>query len=373
MSFNYRDRSSLTHFQRDGLVALANLADGHVRRAPVASERPIIQSLQEIYNLSLGYDVLDLEEKFVASYLGLSRQKIPHDATPLVFFSASEAIAVAARVMAEHQESCAVLEPTFDIIPMLLKSTGVPVAPFEEVLLHDPEELAKRVSRCSAIFVTLPNNPTGLVLDEDAFRRLCDMCARTKKSLIIDACFRLYAPPAYFNYYQILTDSGIDWMVIEDTGKIWAANGLKAGILTCSDKLAAAGSRAFHDLVLSVSPFILTLLWQLSERGGTRAIHEMKDLIENNRAIVHSLLSDSAVFVTDKDKTQLPLENVYYDTGRFPDQAALIDLLRDRGLAVLGSEGFYWSSGAHRPFIRLALSRDEETVRQGARVLATVQ
>lgn len=372
MRFMRRGGATLTHIERRGLKTLVNLADGHVRRKPVVSERPLLESLQDIYALGLQYDPVELEDKFVNSYLALSGQKLPSEAQRFVFFSASEVINVVSRVLAECKESCAVLEPTFDNIPMIIESAGVPVYPFGQSLLHNPEALLKEIDQSTALFVVLPNNPTGLVLSEDEFRKLCDLCAKAGKGLIVDACLRLYVPSAHFNYYKILSESGVDWMVIEDTGKVWATNDLKAGVLVCSDKYASGADKAFHDLVLSISPFVLALLWQLSERGGSQAIEEIQDLIHSNREILKLALQDSDIFSCDDD-TLLPMMNIFYDKTRYPNQQELLAALRKKGLAVLGSEGFYWSSTEHKPFLRLALSRDEETIRQGVSLLATFQ
>jgi len=373
MLFVRRSPTTLTHVERRGLRTTVNLADGHVWRGPTAAEQPILHELQDVYKTSFKYDPVELEHKFVTSYLALSGQKLPEGAQPLVFFSASEAIDVAARVLAKHGESCAVLEPTFDNIPMLLASSGVPVYPFKEALLDDIDALAREIDKVTALFVTLPNNPTGLVLSKNDFRRLCDLCAKKGKSLIVDACFRLFVPSAHFNYYEVLDNSGVDWMVVEDTGKVWATNDLKAGILVCSEKYAAEGSKAFHDLVLSISPFVLALLWQLSERGGAQAVKEVYQIIRSNRALIRSSIAESVVFRPNTAEALLPVENVFYDKTRFPNQPALIKLLEGLGLGVVGSEGFYWAGGKHEPFLRLALSRDRKTIRRGANILAQLQ
>jgi DNA-binding transcriptional MocR family regulator len=162
-------------------------------------------------------------------------------------------------------------------------------------------------------------------------------------------------------------------MQIEDTGKNWANNGLKAGVLVCSDRYAPTASKAFHELVLSISPFVLTLLWQLSERGGVQAIKEIQDLIDRNRSLVRLTLEDSSVFTPSMVRSSMPVETVFYDHDHFPDQSRMLDDLRSRGLGVVGSNDFYWSSTQHAPFLRLALSRNEAVVRQGADVLASFQ
>lgn len=361
------ERPTVTRFAREGQDSLINLAEAYAYRDPVPAERAVLSSLQAVYDASVGANVRSLEVRLVKDFLGLSCQAVPRSSEPFVLFSASEAILIVAKILAQRQMSCAVLEPTLDIVPSLITSAGVRMSAYSESLLRNPEEIPASVNT-DALYMVLPNNPTGFWLDRPLFERVVRACQSANMTLIIDASFRAFEPRACFDYYEVLEAAGTDYLVIEDTGKLWATNGIKAGILVASEHYVVPARELSDDLVLNISPFTLMLLSRLASDAGAEAIADIRQLTQKNRGIVRQTLRGSHVFSV-AEESMIPVDRIFYDKSVFPDQQRLLLDLRERGLTVVGSESLYWAGSEHKPFLRIALSRNSEYLRQGIEIL----
>lgn len=365
-----RDQLTLTHFERKGLSSILNLADGHVRRKPTPSELKVMGNLQSIYEKSLTTNPVKLESILVENHLTVCGQVKPKDVNPLVFFSGSEALGVIGEALAVDCKTAAVVEPTFDNIPHLIYAAGVNVTPFSEDLMNSPAKLKNIIRTFHSLVLTLPNNPSGITVSRETLSEIAKLCATHNTALVIDASFRAYSTDQ-FDYYEVLTSTrDLDWMMLEDSGKLWAANDLKAGILMCSARFFPKASELFHDLILSISPFVLALLSQLAEHAGKEAVGEIIDHIQTNRSLVREGLKGHSLFEVDTTSSQLSVERLFYDEKVYPDQLKLLEHLALKGLALTGSEGYFWAGSEHKPFVRLALARDKSSVEHAVTILS---
>lgn len=365
-----RDQLTLTHFERKAFSSMLNLADGHVRRKPTSAEATVMNNLQSIYEKSLTIDPVKLESILVENHLTVCGQVKPKETTPLVFFSGSEALGVIGQALAVDCKTAAVVEPTFDNIPHLIYAAGVNVTPFSEDLMNSPAELENIIKKFHALVLTLPNNPSGITVSRETLSEIAKLCALRNTALVIDASFRAYGTDQ-FDYYEVLTSTqNLDWMVLEDSGKLWAANDLKAGILMCSTRFFPKASELFHDLILSISPFVLMLLGELAKQAGKQAVGEIIEHIQVNRRLVREGLAEHSLFEVDTTPSQLSVERLFYDDKVYPDQRVLLEQLASKGLALTGSEGYYWAGSKHKPFVRLALARDKSSVEHAVSVLS---
>jgi len=365
-----RDQLTLTHFERKAFAAMLNLADGHVRRQPTPAEAVIMGNLQSIYEESLKRDPIELESRLVENQLSVCGQVMPEAITPLVFFSGSEALGVIGETLAVDCKTAAVVEPTFDNIPHLIYAAGVNVTPFPEELMNNVAGLEDIIKKFHSLVLTLPNNPSGISVSRETLATIAKKCVRHNTALVIDASFRAYGNDK-FDFYEVLTDTkGLDWMMLEDTGKLWAANDLKAGILMCSERFFPKASELFHDLILSISPFVLMLLGTLAEEAGKEAVEEIIDHIQANRQVVREGLQGSSLFQPDVTPSRLSVERLFYDEKAYPDQRELLDYFANKGVALTGSEGYYWAGSKHKPFVRLALARNKDSVERAVAILA---
>ncbi|MER6329677.1 aminotransferase class I/II-fold pyridoxal phosphate-dependent enzyme [Streptomyces sp. NPDC001034] len=362
------DRRNLTSMETDALIGGLNVSDGHPRMPLTASQRAIVDSLPVLFDEAEKRVFEEIEAEAQRAFLhGIGQRQAPVGTGRLVScYSSSVAMDITARALAHRTGTIALVHPTFDNIPDLLKGRGLSLFPLTEAEFEGGEpELPDEVG---AVFVTTPNNPTGWVLAEDGLRRLAAFCARTGRVLAMDTCFRAQDKRAQYDTYAILNESGAQWVVIEDTGKLWPTLELKAGFLAWGEHTDLPLLEYFSDVLLSVSPLVLLMLTRFAqdaERGGYAELH---DLVARNRRALAEVLDGGPVTLTDPDARISVARVTLPDDG--PDAVALYDELVRRGTHVLPCGPFHWDrpeDGVRQ--VRLALARSGEDVVRAARML----
>lgn len=361
-------RQNLTSMETDALLDGLNVSDGHPRMPLTDTQRAIVNGLPTLFDEAEKRVFEEVEVEAQRAFLqGIGQAHAPVATGRLVScYSSSVAMDITARALRDRTDTVALVHPTFDNIPDLLKGRGLTLLPVTEAELEQGEpELPDEVG---AVFITTPNNPTGWVLPEDGLRRLAAYCARTGRVLAMDTCFRAQDVRSQYDTYEILRDSGVEWVVIEDTGKLWPTLELKAGFLAWGENTDLALLEYFSDVLLSVSPLVLLMITKFAqdaERGGYAHLH---GLISRNRRVLAGILDGGPVTLTDPDarisvaRVSLPVDG--------PDAAALYAELARTGTHVLPCGPFHWarqSDGLHR--VRLALARPEEDVVRAGRHL----
>ncbi|MFF1300176.1 MULTISPECIES: aminotransferase class I/II-fold pyridoxal phosphate-dependent enzyme [unclassified Streptomyces] len=74
----------------------------------------------------------------------------------------------------------------------MLLGWGHQLVPLEEKALTEGE--IPELQRLDSVFLTVPNNPTGTTIGADALRQIAVTCAHRGIPLILDTCFRGFAP-----------------------------------------------------------------------------------------------------------------------------------------------------------------------------------
>ncbi|MGW1167374.1 aminotransferase class I/II-fold pyridoxal phosphate-dependent enzyme [Streptomyces sp. NPDC002550] len=361
-------RRNLTSMETDALVGGLNVSDGHPRMPLTESQRAIVDSLPDLFDEAEKRVFEEIEAEAQQAFLhGMGQRQAPIGTGRLVScYSSSVAMDITARALAHRTGTVALVHPTFDNIPDLLKGRGLTLLPLPEAELDRGEpDLPDEVG---AVFVTTPNNPTGWVLAEDGLRRLAAFCARTNRVLAMDTCFRAQDTRAQYDTYAILRDSGAEWVVIEDTGKLWPTLELKAGFLAWGENTDLPLLEYFSDVLLSVSPLVLLMLTKFAqdaERGGYADLH---GLIARNRRALTEVLDGGPVTLTDPDARISVARVTLPDDG--PDAVALYEELVQRGTHILPCGPFHWDRpGDGVRQVRLALARSGEDVIRAARTL----
>ena len=257
------DLLTSTEYERESLGEVINLSDGHARQPLTVTQQAIVDRSPEIFRYAHRVSQFHLESAFVRAFLHLAGE--PQVFPPERYFlsySSSSAIGMIALYCQRHQKSVALIEPIFDNIPNTLKAAGVPLEVLPEEMLRaaDLTDVLQQIA-ADVVWIVCPNNPTGHVLSEAVFDSLVEGCERLGKTLVVDFCFRFYAPDlATWSQYERLQRSGVSFITIEDTGKTWATQDMKIGMLVCSDDLHDEFYHRHDDLLLNVSPFHLALL-----------------------------------------------------------------------------------------------------------------
>jgi aspartate/methionine/tyrosine aminotransferase len=345
-----------------------NLTDGHPRMHLTKSQRSIVGELPVIFHDATRRSFSEIEVEAHASFFNSLGQCSAPVATGRIVstYSSTVALDIVARVIKGRTDDVLLLHPTFDNIADLFRGRGFQLHPITEDCLD--EDSWAFPPRVGAMVLVSPNNPTGWVLDRLRLQRVAERCAHAGAVLILDASFRGQDIRAQYDAYQVLDESDVEWILIEDTGKLWPVNELKSGFLAWSKHLRLDIVRAFSEVLLSVSPVVLLLIARLAVDGTAGGYDAMRAALRSNRAILSAVFSPTELRLTDPTseisvaRVTLPIHG--------PDADCLYHDLVRRGIHTLPCRPFHWAypQEASR-MLRLSISRPPSMVNRAAREL----
>ncbi len=366
---------SLTSFEVVGLNSEFNFSDGHAYHAPPRELAGVYANLQDVWAAAAASSIPDAEHGFKSALAELIQSPTLEDHQHFsVLPTASNSIDILAAWLHMHGKRTGLLEPAFDNLPLMLRRRDIELHPIKERDLLDFGELERKIDKLGldALFVILPNNPTGFALNEWNFRSLCELCERKGVTLVVDKTFRLYAQEV-FDDYAIMQASGVEFVVIEDTGKTWPTLDLKVSLLVYKDTIASEMRMLYEEIFLCSSNFVLVLLSRLLEQTARHGLSQVvhKQAIERLGLVRDALASSPLAVVPNRHKTVLPL--AWIDcTGTGKSDLEVVAYLRQYGLAVLPGRNFYWNSPMENTgFIRISLMRPTMMFYNGLKALKT--
>lgn len=351
---------NLTQYEHLGIAREFNLADGHAHQFQDPAQQRIIRRLPLLFAESGTRPQRDLEREFRRRFYGLAGQSsaVGRPYT-LLCHSASTSIDLVAAFLSGRGMPVGLLRPCFDNLPGILRRRGAVLQPVAEPELTGPGlERLLGPGGPGALFLTLPNNPTGFELGEREFTQLAERCAATGTILVIDWTFRFFGNYERWDQYAVLDRSGASYLCIEDTGKTWPTLDMKCSILAASEDLYGALYELHNDLLLNVSPFVLHLVTRYLEDSGRRGLEATaRRLIRDNRAVLRRALEGTVLAAAEADRT-ISVEWARIDS---PALTALdvVGLLGSAGVGILPGDHFHWDDPtAGSRFVRFALARD---------------
>lgn len=369
-----RIERSLTSLEAEALSSPGkelNLTDGHPRGRLTAAQRAIAETIPAMFDEAFERPFADIERCAHTAFYGCMGQFAAPIGTGRVLstYSSTIALDIIARVLAERISEVAVLHPTFDNIADLFRARGLRLRPISEEQIdtgswHPPTDVG-------AVVVVAPNNPTGWILQSESLRRLATACARSGQVLVVDSSFRGQDPRAHYDTYQVLEETGVEWAMVEDTGKLWSVSELKAGFLSWSAGSTLRFVKAFDEVMLSVSAVILLLITKMADDAKAGGFDEMRTGLDANRGLLAKILADTPMELTDPD-SRISVARVTLPAGG-PDAHDTYRVLVERRIHTLPCSRFYWARPADGDRqLRLSLSRPAGTVEGAAHALAEI-
>jgi aspartate/methionine/tyrosine aminotransferase len=357
--------STLTRLEWSALMTEHNLADGHARQD--TPNQDLLERLPEIFRTAETSSQLEVQRAFEQVFYGAAGQPsvVRRAQGPLHHYSSSLSIEVLANYFRLEGMSVGLLHPTFDNIPDILKRHQVPLVPVSEEVFADPASL-ECWDTIDALFLVVPNNPTGLDPRPEDLERIALACRDRGKLLVVDFSFRFYSEHmAGRDVYAFFEEHGVDHVGIEDVGKVWPMLDLKVGSLVSGPQRYDALRAITDDLLLNVSTFIFQLI---AESGKSGVVAHARSTSVRNRAALTEALAGGPASVADGGATM----SVAWIL--LPDGWDCLDLctwLQRRGIAVLPGSPFFW----HEPrqgsrYIRVALMRAADKFAMSAKALA---
>lgn len=362
--------TNLTTMEVDALTDAdggLNLTDGHARLGLTAEQAAIVARIPDMFAEASRRPFQDIERDAHTAFMHAVGQHSAPIGTGRIFscYSSTLATDIVARALPAGA-TIAVLHPTFDNIADLFTTRGLKLVPMSEEALLNQDWPGRPVD---AIVVTHPNNPTGLVTPRGHLQSLAEHAARHGQIVILDASFRGQVRDAQYDTYAVLDAAGAEWIVIEDTGKLWPTHELKIGMLAYSERNTLPLYRAFSESLLAASPVVLRLVTELAGDWVDGGYERARALVDRNRATVREAIEAVGLELADPT-SQISVARIGLPAGG-PGSGEMYHDLVKRGVHVLPCAPFHWADPeSGERFIRISLARPYDTVKSGAQRLA---
>jgi aspartate/methionine/tyrosine aminotransferase len=345
-----------------------NLSDGHARFGVRA---PLFEAA--LCDPGLGAGQSEIEGRFAERFNIHSRQLGASAYERRFSYSASCATVLAARLCRLEERSVVLVEPCFDNIRHLILAEGLELHSISEASLAS-SDLLSEIPRRAAVWVVLPNNPTGFILDATQFASLCEAVAAKDGVLIADFAFRSYSEVMRsYDQYSIAAEAGVSLVGLEETGKRFSAHDLKVAMTLARGDSARTLYRLHDQLLLNVSPFVLTLLGLMIDEALDGGDLETQYLVKLNRQSVRELAECHQVLLPSAFADNVPMEILGTPPG--VKGASMWRILRQEGVDVLPLQNYFWSNERSSHFdhsLRVPLNRDQSALSLGVSTLDRV-
>ena len=364
--------ASVTELMHAFETSATNVAEGYPRFSLTPSQQRIVDHFPGLLAEAMSTPYAELETRAARSLLwALGQRTAPIGVGRLqAYYAAGVAIDIVGRCLAGRTDKVAVIHPTLDCLPALIKSRGVEVVPFAESRL-DRRDPLEGLDDVGGLYVANPNNPTGRVIDALRLRRLAEACKERGVALAMDACFRAFDLRVQYDTYAVLDSTGVDYVVIEDTGKLWPLGGVRLSFLVFAEGSKLGIPEASADLIFQAPPFSTLVVEAFAKdmsQGGMEVLH---DRIAANRAI----LADSFVGTENGELIDGP-SKVTMSLIRLKDGGSTRlwgRLIRDGVHAVPGRPIWWARPNEGERYLRVALAREPDVIgRAGAAIRAAI-
>lgn len=358
----------LTDYEVDALSRPFNFADGHARYTLTDKYRQVLETLP---TLLLQEDQQEkIEADFSNAFFDLANQRESVDLQRLLYCpSASLSIEIVANYLRMHNLSVALIEPVFDNLADILKRHNVALYSLREDTLRSKgiKKYLEEV-KTDALFLVIPNNPTGYVFSQPDFQYLVDFCVRNQRILILDFSFRFFSTEMIsWNQYTLLNESGVRYITVEDTGKTWNTYELKVSPLTADMSIYPDLCSIYRDMFICSSPMALILTREFIKISQEEGFEQsVLSIPQRNRDLLRNTLLNTSL-----KPVSLPngsVEWIFIENEM--DDLEIVDRLIKLGLYALPGRHFFWSDPEHNSkFIRVALMRDTDMFARGVKFL----
>lgn len=351
----------LTDIETLALNSKFGLADGHAYQDLSEAQERIVSNLSSHWNKALNTRPREIEIEFHDNFYRLAKQNSRIGSREFrICTSASQSIDMMGAYLFRNKMSVGLIQPTFDNLAQIMKRWDLVMTPIsEQQIFPNNSELFLDASKFDCLFIVNPNNPTGSYLTKTQAIKLAAWCRANCKLLVIDQTFRFFDPNP-FDILEVLKDSGVDFVVIEDTGKTFPTQDMKASILSYSPKIAADIEAVYEEIFLGVSPFALTVINDFILDALTHGIENVVlNKVRRHRHIVVSLLAGTFLKPAMKSELDLSVQWLEITHPVFTDMD-IVNCLAKTGLIVLPGRHFFWEDPEQgKRFIRVSLLKPE--------------
>lgn len=368
-------KDDITQHEISALKTRFNLADAHTHQHQSLTQRDIVDGLPSLWYKAESQTQHQSEQGFINAFYSLHGQHraLARSNEIYLVYAASIAMHITATFLRKRNLRVGLIEPCFDNLHDLLKHMEVPISALDESLFDRSDRIYANLQRSAAnvdaIFLVDPNNPTGASLfadNADPFREVIRFCKDHGKILILDFCFAAFiltSGRTRVDAYEILEDSGVSYIAMEDTGKTWPLQDAKCATIMSSRNLNNDIYSIVTSVLLNVSPFILNLVTQYVKDSAADDFKSIREVLAVNRAMaIHHLHGKVLSYCEPTIETSVGWFRINDD--RISADRLHAHLLK-YNVYVLPGKYFYWMHPERgQRFIRIALARDPDVFSQ---------
>lgn len=362
-----------TRIEREALPSPSNLSDGHARLELDQTEREIINQSLEVFDSISTMGQERIEDRFLNSFFRKSAHIHKVDENTFLTYASSSAIKITAQALRIKEKRVFLIEPCFDNIFHILNTEGLSISPITEESLASPREALSGIGSDTAIWLVLPNNPTGFWMTEAMLEEVASHAQSRGATLVIDLCFKRFVVPGLnFDVYEVLHRTGVDFIALEDTGKTWSIGDLKVGITTCSSHYSGIMQRLHDELLLSVSPFVLSLLHRFIDYWESEfGLASFSRRMMRNSEILGELNEHDGICFIEASTQNVPMKLL--QVRNETDLLSNWTMLRSRGVELLTTTNYFWSGAPdYLNAFRVPFLKPHNEVMRATEALATL-
>ena len=201
--------------------------------------------------------------------------------------------------------------------------------------------------KIDAAFITLPNNPTGIIPDQGLLNEIFDKCVKNNILLVVDECFLDFVrEKAQYSFISRLKDYN-KLIILKSFTKLYAIPGLRLGYALC-------GSRNIIAALVRESPYwqVNSLAMAAGEAALELDMQQIIDYISGEREYLISRLKSFNLKVYEGQANYLLFKT--------PCSCNLYERCLENNLIIRKCESF---KGLDAAYYRIAVRTHEENIR----------
>ena len=345
-------KTSNTSIERDALQLNYNLADGHCRLTPTLSMfNALKRTIYDFFDGKLASQT-DCELEFYNEYKSTFR--LSKSRNVLYSYSVSSLAYTVGLSASKFPTQFVYQNPFFDNIRDIIIRCGHHIDDVLEAELFGNFE--KFVPENGVLWLTLPNNPTGMIVGMEEIANCASICERRNCLLVCDLSFRAFSPKLRnIDFRQIFEEFKLlKWIILEDTGKMLPTADLKVGMLESSKNLFERLKVINEEHLLNVSPVIFLAIARVLREFDLEGY--LDSTVRKNRELITGLSIWKHYDGDIVGNGEVPF---LWIRGKGEFGTILTKKLNDFGVGVLPGTRFFPGNSPHGPrHMRIALSRD---------------
>ena len=290
-----------------------------------------------------------------------------------VMASASQGLYAAITGLVQAGDEVIYFEPAFDSYAPIVRLQGaIPVAIAltpDTFKINWPEVASRITSRTRMIIINSPHNPTSTTFDATDLEELAALTRDTGIVILSDEVYEhVIFDGAVHQGMARHAELASRSVVVASFGKTFHVTGWRVGYCLAPEKLTAEIRKIHQFMMFAADTPMQHAFAELLSHPD--AYLGLATFYQRKRDLLREALAGSRLEL-------LPSAGSFFMLARFrhfseeSDSEFVLRLIRDFKVATIPLSAFY-SDGTDHGIIRLSFSKDDETLREGARRLCAI-